>query len=65
MLVVLTNDDGCDAPGLAALHQAACALGDVEIDIIAPDGAISQLIKSELPDDWERTTREAAAAHSL
>ena len=37
MRIVLTNDDGFDAPGLAALWQAVRLLGDdVEIDVIAP-----------------------------
>jgi 5'-nucleotidase len=34
MKLLLTNDDGIDAPGLAALHQAASALG--EPVVIAP-----------------------------
>ncbi len=33
---ILTNDDGVDAPGIAALSQAAAGLGDLLI--IAPDG---------------------------
>ena len=29
--ILLTNDDGWDAPGLAALKQLASALGDVYV----------------------------------
>ena len=30
-LLLLTNDDGIDAPGLAALRESVLGLGDVEI----------------------------------
>ncbi len=36
MRLILTNDDGIDAPGLAALVEAARGLGDLRL--IAPDG---------------------------
>ncbi len=36
MRIVLTNDDGFDAPGLAALWQAVDALGDVSVTVVAP-----------------------------
>lgn len=36
MRIVLTNDDGYQAPGLKALYRAAKALVDVEISVIAP-----------------------------
>ena len=36
MLLILTNDDGVDAPGLSALRRAAEKLGQVRV--IAPDG---------------------------
>lgn len=35
MRILLTNDDGIDAPGLAALHEAAAALGG-ELVTVAP-----------------------------
>ena len=35
MRVVLTNDDGIDAPGLAALEEAAAALGATLV-VVAP-----------------------------
>ena len=34
MRILLTNDDGIDAPGLAALHRAVASLG--EVHVIAP-----------------------------
>ena len=37
--LLLTNDDGWDAPGLAALRQAAASLGDCRI--VAPIGPVS------------------------
>lgn len=36
MRILLTNDDGYDAPGLRALYLAARTLRDVTIDVIAP-----------------------------
>jgi 5'-nucleotidase len=39
MRILLTNDDGIDAPGLAALYKAAKGLGDVTV--VAPDSAQS------------------------
>ena len=41
MRILLTNDDGYDAPGLAALYDAVRGLGDVVIDVIAPAAAFS------------------------
>ncbi len=37
--IVLTNDDGWDAPGLAALQEATAELGDCRV--VAPSGAVS------------------------
>ncbi len=34
MRFLITNDDGFDAPGLAALYSALCTIGD--IDVVAP-----------------------------
>jgi 5'-nucleotidase len=39
MRILLTNDDGINAPGLAALHGAAAGLG--QIDVVAPAAAES------------------------
>ena len=36
MRILLTNDDGIDAPGIAALHRAAESLGSIVV--VAPDG---------------------------
>ena len=36
MKILLTNDDGYDAPGLRALHEAVKALPGVELSVIAP-----------------------------
>ncbi len=41
MRVCLTNDDGYDAPGLAALYDAVRRIGDVEVDVVAPAEAHS------------------------
>ncbi len=38
-ILLLTNDDGWDAPGIAALHRAARELGDCRV--IAPTGPVS------------------------
>ena len=40
-MLILTNDDGIDAPGIAALEQAAAALGE-ELLIVAPTQQMSE-----------------------
>ena len=44
MTILLTNDDGISAPGLAALREACRSLGtkDTDIHIVAPDQELSQ-----------------------
>lgn len=37
MLLLLTNDDGVDAPGLWALIHTACRFTDIETVVVAPD----------------------------
>ncbi len=37
MRILLTNDDGYDAPGLRALWAAVSLLADVDIDVVAPE----------------------------
>ena len=37
MRILLTNDDGYDAPGLRALWEAVGLLADVDIDVVAPE----------------------------
>ena len=41
--IVLTNDDGIDAPGIQALHQAVAQIlpGDTNIGVVAPDKHLS------------------------
>jgi hypothetical protein len=41
MRILLTNDDGYDAPGLRALYEAVSGLPSVAIDVIAPSMAQS------------------------
>jgi len=42
MIALLTNDDGIDAEGLAALHRVAVSLFD-EVWVVAPDSQMSQI----------------------
>jgi 5'-nucleotidase len=44
--VLLTNDDGIEADGLQALRRALCALEDVRVVVIAPDGNRSAMARS-------------------
>lgn len=37
MKILICNDDGYQAPGLAALHDALRDLPDVELDVVAPE----------------------------
>lgn len=49
--ITLTNDDGYDAPGLIALHQAVSALPDVSITVIAPSvvqSGVSHAVSDEI-----------------
>lgn len=55
MKLLLTNDDGIDAPGLLALHRAATELGDVAV--VAPTDAhsgCSHRVTTEEPLHFER-----------
>jgi len=59
MNILLTNDDGCDAPGLAAAYDALSRLGTVHV--VAPmseQSACSHTISLYRPISVERTTRE-------
>lgn len=38
MRILLTNDDGFDAPGIAALHRAVVSLGLRDLVVVAPSG---------------------------
>jgi 5'-nucleotidase len=50
--ILLTNDDGISAPGLQAVRRALLELGDLTVDVIAPDSNRSATGRSI-------TTREA------
>jgi 5'-nucleotidase len=52
MKLLLTNDDGIDAPGLAALQEAAHGFGDLAI--VAPAAAHSGCSHRVTTDDWLR-----------
>lgn len=56
MRILLTNDDGYDAPGLAALYQAARLLGIDQIDVVAP--AVMHSGKGHTVSDKVRCRRE-------
>jgi len=44
--ILLTNDDGIEAEGLQTLRRALCALDDVRVVVIAPDGNRSAMARS-------------------
>lgn len=46
MRVLLTNDDGIEAPGLQALRKALLEVPGVELAVIAPDGNRSAMARS-------------------
>jgi 5'-nucleotidase len=46
MRVLLTNDDGIEAPGLQALRKALLELPGIELAVIAPDGNRSAMARS-------------------
>jgi 5'-nucleotidase len=46
MRVLLTNDDGIEAPGLQALRRALLELSGIELAVIAPDGNRSAMARS-------------------
>lgn len=46
MRVLLTNDDGIEAPGLQALRKALVGLPGIDLAVIAPDGNRSAMARS-------------------
>jgi 5'-nucleotidase len=46
MRVLLTNDDGIEAPGLQALRRALLELSGIELAVMAPDGNRSAMARS-------------------
>ena len=63
MKIILTNDDGIDAPGLAALVQSARRLGDVVI--VAPQQAQSGMAHRVTTRDPIRIQQFEADRHSV
>lgn len=61
LLVLVSNDDGVDAPGLDALVEMLVARGDVEVVVVAPDGNRSGS-SDTTTDDGEVTAVDAATA---
>ena len=63
MRLLLTNDDGIDAPGLAALKVAARGLGDLVV--VAPSGPQSgcgHVVTTHRPVEWTERGDEFAVA---
>jgi 5'-nucleotidase len=46
MRVLLTNDDGIEAPGLQALRRALLEIAGIDLAVIAPDGNRSAMARS-------------------
>jgi 5'-nucleotidase len=44
--ILLTNDDGIEAEGLQAMRRALAELGDIRLEVIAPDGNRSAMARS-------------------
>lgn len=63
MKFLLTNDDGIDAPGLAALHETAARLG--ETLIVAPHRAISGCSHQVTTDGPLRVTTHVPGRHCV
>ncbi len=63
MKLLLTNDDGVDAPGLSALEQAVKALGDVVI--VAPDRPLSGCSHRTTTNEPLELAEVAASRHAV
>jgi len=63
MKFLLTNDEGIDAPGLAALEQAARGLGDCVV--VAPDRHLSGCGHQTTTDRHLQLTQTAEGWHAL
>jgi 5'-nucleotidase len=61
LLVLVSNDDGVDAPGLDALVEMLIARGDVDVVVVAPDGHRSGS-SDTTTDDGEVTAVDATTA---
>jgi 5'-nucleotidase len=63
MKFLLTNDDGIDAPGLAALEQAVAAFGDIVV--VAPDRHLSGCAHQTTTDRALTLEKGPDGRHSL
>src|SRR5262245_18020009 len=63
MKILLTNDDGIDAPGIVTLHQIATQFGDSVI--VAPHVALSGCSHQVTTDRPIRVTTLANNRHSI
>ncbi|MEZ5247022.1 MAG: 5'/3'-nucleotidase SurE [Acidimicrobiales bacterium] len=61
LLVLVSNDDGVDAPGIDAVVEMLIARGDVEVVVVAPDGNRSGS-SDTTTEDGEVTAVEATTA---
>lgn len=61
LLVLVSNDDGVDAPGIDALVEMLIARGDVEVVVVAPDGNRSGS-SDTTTEDGEVTAVDATTA---
>lgn len=61
LLVLVSNDDGVDAPGIDALVEMLIARGDVEVVVVAPDGNRSGS-SDNVTEDGEVTAVDATTA---
>jgi 5'-nucleotidase len=63
MRLLLTNDDGIDAPGLGALAEAAARLG--EVTVVAPTGVLSGCSHQVTTDQPFRVLSQADNRHAV
>jgi 5'-nucleotidase len=63
MKLLLTNDDGIDAPGLGALAEAAARLG--EVTVVAPTGVLSGCSHQVTTDQPFRVLSHAGNRHAV
>ena len=61
MLILLTNDDGIYAPGLAALERELCRLGEVRVVAPAKGGIKGEIYATELIGDHTLVTLKAGS----
>jgi len=62
--IILTNDDGIDAPGIQALAAAVAAITDASVAIVAPQGQLSgcgHQVTTYTPIAYERRSETAYA----